>query len=46
VEDLNQALKYAPGDAAILKELDGAKKRVQARKEKEKKAYKNAFNFD
>jgi peptidyl-prolyl isomerase D len=46
VEDLNQALKYAPGDAAIVKELEGAKKRVQARKEKEKKAYKNAFNFD
>jgi peptidyl-prolyl isomerase D len=46
VEDLNQAIKYAPGDAAIVKELEGAKKRVQARKEKEKKAYKNAFNFD
>lgn len=46
VEDLKEALKYAPGDAAIVKELDGAKKRVAARKEKEKKAYKNAFNFD
>ncbi|KAH7412015.1 cyclophilin-like domain-containing protein [Phaeosphaeria sp. MPI-PUGE-AT-0046c] len=46
IEDLNQALKFAPGDAAIVKELDGAKKRVAARKEKEKKAYKNAFNFD
>ncbi|EDU45049.1 PpiB Peptidyl-prolyl cis-trans isomerase rotamase - cyclophilin family [Pyrenophora tritici-repentis] len=44
--DLNQAAKYAPGDAAIVKELDVVKKRVQARKEKEKKAYKNAFNFD
>ncbi|OAL02120.1 hypothetical protein IQ06DRAFT_335106 [Phaeosphaeriaceae sp. SRC1lsM3a] len=46
VEDLNQALKLAPGDAAIVKELEGAKKRVAVRKEKEKKAYKNAFNFD
>jgi peptidyl-prolyl isomerase D len=46
VEDLNQAIKFAPGDAAIVKELEGAKKRVAARKEKEKAAYKNAFNFD
>ena len=44
--DLHEAAKYAPGDAAIVKELDVVKKRVQARKEKEKKAYKNAFNFD
>jgi peptidyl-prolyl isomerase D len=43
--DLTQASKYAPGDAAIVRELDVVKKRVQARKEKEKKAYKNAFNF-
>jgi peptidyl-prolyl isomerase D len=46
LEDLNEAIKYAPGDAAIIKDLDGAKKRVAARKEKERKAYKNAFNFD
>lgn len=46
IEDLNQAIKLAPGDAAITKELEGAKKRVAARREKEKKAYKNAFNFD
>jgi peptidyl-prolyl isomerase D len=46
LEDLTQANKLAPGDAAIVKELDSAKKRVAARKEKEKKAYKNAFNFD
>jgi peptidyl-prolyl isomerase D len=46
LEDLTQANKLAPGDAAIVKELDGAKKRIAARKEKEKKAYKNAFNFD
>ncbi|KAF1848953.1 uncharacterized protein K460DRAFT_83198 [Cucurbitaria berberidis CBS 394.84] len=44
--DLNEAAKYAPGDAAITRELEGVKKRVQARKEKEKKAFKNAFNFD
>jgi peptidyl-prolyl isomerase D len=46
LSDLNQAIKFAPGDAAIVKELDAAKKRLAARKEKEKKAYKNAFNFD
>lgn len=46
IVDFNEAIKYAPGDAAIIKELDGAKKRVAARKEKERKAYKNAFNFD
>jgi peptidyl-prolyl isomerase D len=44
--DLNEAAKYAPGDAGIVKELDLVKKKVQARKEKEKNAYKNAFNFD
>lgn len=46
LKDLNEAIKYAPGDAAIVKELEGAKKRAAARKEKEKKVYKNAFNFD
>ncbi|KAF2832621.1 peptidyl-prolyl cis-trans isomerase D [Ophiobolus disseminans] len=46
LKDLNEAIKYAPGDAGIVKELEGAKKRVQARKDKEKKLYKNAFNFD
>lgn len=44
--DLNEAAKYAPGDATITKEQEGVKKRVQARKDREKKAYKNAFNFD
>lgn len=43
--DLNEAIKYAPGDAAIVKELDLVKKKVQARKDKEKKVYANAFNF-
>ncbi len=46
LEDFNQAAKFAPGDAAITRELEGVKKRVAARKDKEKKAYKNAFNFD
>jgi peptidyl-prolyl isomerase D len=46
VEDLEQAGKLAPGDGAIGKELEEARKRVKQRKEKEKKAYANAFNFD
>ncbi|KAF2848407.1 peptidyl-prolyl cis-trans isomeras-like protein D [Plenodomus tracheiphilus IPT5] len=46
LRDLNEAAKLAPGDAAIVKELEGVKRRVQARKEKEKKVYANAFNFD
>lgn len=46
LKDLETANKYAPGDAAIAKELDNVKRRVKERKEKEKKAYKNAFNFD
>ncbi|KAF2020190.1 peptidyl-prolyl cis-trans isomerase D [Aaosphaeria arxii CBS 175.79] len=44
--DLEAAQKLAPGDSAIIKELEAAKKRVKDRKEREKKAYKNAFNFD
>ena len=35
--DLKEAAKYAPGDAAIVKEQDLIKKKVQARKEKELK---------
>ena len=46
LKDLNEAAKWAPGDAAIVRELEGVKKRVAARKEKERSAYKNAFNFD
>ncbi|KAF1939475.1 peptidyl-prolyl cis-trans isomerase D [Clathrospora elynae] len=45
LEDLNEAAKYAPGDAAIVKELEAVRKRLAARKEKEKKIFKNAFNF-
>lgn len=46
LRDLEQAGKLAPGDSAIVKELEGVKRRVKERKEKEKKVYKNAFNFD
>lgn len=45
LKDLETAQKHAPGDGAIVKELDAVKKRVRDRKEKERKAYKNAFNF-
>lgn len=45
IKDLEAAAKYAPGDAAIAKELEGVKRRVKERREKEKKAYANAFNF-
>lgn len=46
VGDLEEALKLAPGDSAITRELEAAKKRVKDRKDREKKAYKNAFDFD
>lgn len=42
LEDYTQAAKCAPSDAAITRELESVKKRVAARKDKEKKAYKNA----
>jgi peptidyl-prolyl isomerase D len=45
LEDLEEAKKLAPGDAGIVKELEGIKKKIKDRREKEKKAYKNAFNF-
>jgi peptidyl-prolyl isomerase D len=34
-----------PGDAAVVKELEGARKRVKERREREKKVYAKAFNF-
>lgn len=43
VEDLTEASKLAPGDAAVIKELDAAKKRIQAKKEKTKAKMKNFF---
>ncbi|KAH0612133.1 uncharacterized protein H6S33_010185 [Morchella sextelata] len=44
LEDLKEADNYAPGDAAILKDLNAAKDRVHAKKEKEKQAYKKYFS--
>lgn len=46
VRDLEEADKLVPGDAAVIRELHAAKKRVKERREKEKKVYANAFNFD
>jgi peptidyl-prolyl isomerase D len=45
LRDLEQAGKFAPGDSAITALKDQVKKRVQDRKEREKKAYKGAFDF-
>jgi peptidyl-prolyl isomerase D len=45
LEDLEAAKKLAPGDAGIVTLLESIKKKIKERKEKEKKAYKNAFNF-
>ncbi|KAF2267143.1 peptidyl-prolyl cis-trans isomerase 1 [Lojkania enalia] len=45
LRDLEEANKYAPGDAAVAKELESAKRRVKERKDREKRLYKNAFNF-
>lgn len=43
LEDLKEANKHAPGDAAVQKDLNAAKERVQAKKDKEKAAYKKFF---
>lgn len=43
LNDLEQAAKLAPGDAAITKELSTVKKTVQERERKEKAAYKKFF---
>lgn len=45
VRDLEEALKMVPGDAAVVKDLEAARKRVKERKEREKKAYAKAFDF-
>lgn len=45
LKDLEEAKRLVPGDAAVLKELEGVKWRVKERKDKEKKAFANAFNF-
>ncbi|KAJ9657825.1 Peptidyl-prolyl cis-trans isomerase D [Coniosporium apollinis] len=44
IADLEEALKCVPGDAAISKERDAAKKRVAERKKKEKAAYSKFFS--
>ncbi|KAK6329732.1 peptidyl-prolyl cis-trans isomerase cpr6 [Orbilia brochopaga] len=43
LEDLEEAIKYAPNDAAIKQELDKIKKLQAARDQKERNAYKNMF---
>ncbi|CAI6342412.1 unnamed protein product [Periconia digitata] len=43
LKDLEQAEKFAAGDAAIVALKEQVKKRVQERREREKKAYRNAF---
>ncbi|MCJ1373795.1 peptidyl-prolyl cis-trans isomerase cpr6 [Loxospora ochrophaea] len=44
VKDLEAALKLAPGDAAITKELNGVKKKAAEQARKEKAAYKKFFD--
>lgn len=44
VKDLEEALKLAPGDAAISKELGAVKKRAADQAKKEKAAYKKFFD--
>lgn len=43
IKDLEEALKYAPGDAAITKELSTIQQAEKNRIAKEKKLYANAF---
>ncbi|RYP45539.1 hypothetical protein DL768_008131 [Monosporascus sp. mg162] len=44
VAALEQARKLAPGDAAVVRELDAVKKQAAARAAKEKAAYKKFFS--
>ncbi|RYP37120.1 hypothetical protein DL767_003074 [Monosporascus sp. MG133] len=44
VTALEQARKLAPGDAAVVRELDAVKKQAAARAAKEKAAYKKFFS--
>jgi len=43
MKDLEEALKFVPSDAAILKELDAVKKHAAERAKKERAAYKKFF---
>ncbi|KAK7203054.1 peptidyl-prolyl cis-trans isomerase-like protein D [Myxozyma melibiosi] len=44
VESLSEALKLAPGDKAIVKELENAKHRIAEKKRKERAAYAGFFS--
>ena len=44
VKDLEQALKFAPGDAAATAELSKMKKKAEEREKKEKSQYKKFFS--
>lgn len=44
VEDLKKALELNPGDGGVIAELNSAKSRLVARREKEKKAYSKMFS--
>ncbi|KAF2475515.1 peptidyl-prolyl cis-trans isomerase 1 [Lindgomyces ingoldianus] len=46
LEDLEEAERLVPGDVAVGRELEGVRKRVRERREREKKVYRNAFDFD
>ncbi|KAI4257320.1 MAG: hypothetical protein LQ352_001670 [Teloschistes flavicans] len=43
VKDFEEAIKLAPGDAAITKELSATKKKITEQSKKEKAAYKKFF---
>jgi peptidyl-prolyl isomerase D len=44
LEDLEEALKLVPGDAAIVREAEAVKQRLAERKKKEKAAYSKFFS--
>ncbi|KAF2634234.1 peptidyl-prolyl cis-trans isomerase D [Massarina eburnea CBS 473.64] len=45
LKDLEKAREFAPGDSAITALKESVKRRVHERREREKKAYKGAFDF-
>lgn len=44
IEDLKKALAYTPNDAGVIAELNAAKARLKARREKEKAVYAKLFS--
>ena len=44
IEDLKKALEYTPKDAGVIAELNAAKARLKARREKEKAVYSKMFS--